>query len=289
MDCREAESCLINSNGTVLSRCSSLNSQILHVGIALINGRLDNRARVKRLADRQPGHYHDCYRNLSGINDLTSFLSLPKPGNLSIHCLVPEPTEGLLDWLKANLDKTTTNSPPSLLLLPSTNYCAAQLRSLANLAYEFNFWLFSAHADTATCYLFEPNGKSRQWNLSAGNLPMVNVGPAKATIMPFAALRHPELAVAAAKQGCDLIICSEEQYSAELKLLSGVRTINHLAVAVCTTNGAGIWMRPEGHQRWQEEQAATGQSCSFDLNTSLTRQKRFQDRIDFDQLLLQTS
>ncbi len=287
MDCRESESCLIDSDGTIHSRCSSPDSEILNVVIPLVKGQLDNSARLKQLAERQPEHYHDCYRNLAGINDITSFLTLPEPGNLTIHCLVQEPTEELLDRLKVNLTKMPIKSTPSLLLLPSIDYSAEQLQSLANLACEYKLWLLTLRSDTNAYYLFNPNGESQQWKLSSH--PMVNIGPAKSIIMPFATLRHPESAVAASKQGCDLIICLEEQYTTEMKLLSGARTINHLAVAVCTTNGAGIWMRPEGHQRWQEEQAETGQSCSFNLNTTLTRQKRFQDRIDFDQLLLRTT
>jgi biotin synthase-like enzyme len=71
----------------------------------------------------------------------------------------------------------------------------------------------------------------------------------------------------------------------QTRLLAGARTINHLATAVCAANGAGIWMRPEGHQRWHEEQAGSGERCTFVLDNSLTRQKKFQDRVDFEILL----
>lgn len=295
MDCREAESCLIDSNGMVHSRCSSPDSEIFEVTISLVDGQLDNRARLKRLADRMPMHYHDCYRNLAGISDLTSFLSLPEPGNLSIHCLVPEPGRELIDWLNTALGKMAINRTPPLLLLPATNYSAPQRQAFAELACEHKFWLVTAHSSLGSYYVFEPNGDVHHWNLppwpfsSKHSFPMVNIGSAKATIMPFAALRHPETVLAASKQGCDLIITPEKQYSAEMKLLSGARTINHLAVAVCTNNGAGIWMRPEGHQRWQEELATAGQFCTFNLDTTLTRQKKFQDRIDFDLLLSRTT
>lgn len=114
---------------------------------------------------------------------------------------------------------------------------------------------------------------------------MFAIGPAKIAFIPFAALRHPEMAIAASKQGCDLIISDAEQFSTEVRLLAGARTINHLAVAICTDNGGGIWMRPEGHRRWQEELTGRAGLCSFVLSTALTRKKRFQDRIDFERLL----
>ena len=87
------------------------------------------------------------------------------------------------------------------------------------------------------------------------------------------------------KQGCDLLVAMEPSIDEQTRLLAGARTVNHLATAVCAANGAGIWMRPEGHQRWQEEWAGAGESCTFVLDTSLTRQKRFQDRVDFEILL----
>jgi hypothetical protein len=64
-----------------------------------------------------------------------------------------------------------------------------------------------------------------------------------------------------------------------------VRTIEQLAVAACAPNSAGIWMPPEGHQRWGETRASAGQVCRQDLDVKRLRNKRFQDRIDFRILL----
>jgi predicted amidohydrolase len=102
----------------------------------------------------------------------------------------------------------------------------------------------------------------------------------------------------AGKAGAQLIVAPEMAVSgysfdsreaiapfADDRLLAGARTIENLAVAVCSGSGAGIWLPPEGHQRWTETTATVGESCHLAIDTRRTRQKRFQDRVDFEVLL----
>ena len=104
-------------------------------------------------------------------------------------------------------------------------------------------------------------------------------------VVPFAALLHPEAAVASAKQGCDLLVAYHATFTGKNRLLAGVRTIEGLAVAVCTPMGAGIWSPPEGHQRWHEALTETGEICRVQLDTQRIRARTFQDSIDFEVLL----
>ena len=96
---------------------------------------------------------------------------------------------------------------------------------------------------------------------------------------------HPEMAVALSKSGCDLVALSEETLNSEIRLLSGVKTTERIAVAVCAGNGASVCMIPEGHQRWEEKSIDSAGLCTYELDTSKTRKKRFQERIDYDLLL----
>ena len=93
------------------------------------------------------------------------------------------------------------------------------------------------------------------------------------------------MVLACAKQGADLVLVFSRRFDATIRLLGGARTIEQTAVAVCSPEGGGIWMTPEGHQRWQEVLAQPGESCHLLLDTARTRRKRYQDRIDFATLL----
>lgn len=251
---------------------------------------IDPNPRIAKLSDRKQEHYHSCYRNLAGIQDLTSFLNLPTPGDLLIQCLIPAQRKEISHFNDI-FPTHPVNPVASLFILPPLNFSATALKDITTMAEKLKTWIITRHQTLDVCYLIKPDGQKRQWQhfseipTQKDHFPMVSIGPAKVAIIPFSALRHPESVVAISKQGADLVVCPEFVWNREVKLLSGARTINHIAVAVCTRHGGGIWMRPEGHQRWQEKIAHPGERCSFTLDTSLTRQKKFQDRIDFNSLL----
>lgn len=113
-------------------------------------------------------------------------------------------------------------------------------------------------------------------------LPCIDFGSARFTVIPVNALAHPELIVAQAKKGCDLAVVFAERISDELGRLAGVRTIDNMAVAVCTKAGTNLWMPPEGHKRWEMLSTCPKDGGRILLDTRKTRQKRFHDRVDFD-------
>ena len=115
--------------------------------------------------------------------------------------------------------------------------------------------------------------------------PFADFQTARLALFPWSLMMHPEPAIAAAKRGCDLALVCTDRLTKEKKLLAGARTIENLAIAVCSNTGAGIWRTPEGHQRWGEETVGQGSVCQITIDTCRTREKRFQDSVDFNVLL----
>jgi predicted amidohydrolase len=291
MDCRRAESCLIDGRGEILLRRASPTSMVFHARLPLPGGRLDDHLRTKRLARRRPELYHSCYRNLSAIPNLTSYFELPPPGQLNLKCM---PVQSFAELSRIGEAKTGIfrhSSLPTLILLPRLDCHQPRLNDLGALARRYRFWLLASHGGERLGWsLFKPDGRIQHWDLprleaaTRFQPPYFDIGPARATLVPFSALTHPELPLALAKEGCDLVIASETRLPKTAELSGGVATLNHLAVAACGRDRAGIWLYRDGHQRWQERLAPCGQICSLTFDTTRLRHKRFQNRIDFKTL-----
>ncbi len=291
MSCEAAESCLINEYGTLLFRAASPSSARFTAALPLVQGRLNSRQRVERLSRRKVETYHSCYRPMNMVQDATSLLELPEPGILSLHCLVApgmSQTE-TVQQLQEQLVHTATGKDAAarLWLLSLPNHCTLSLEEFALLAREHRCWLFLQHREQHI--LMDNQGRLQESRGAAiqedAVYPQVDIGPARAVIMPYQALLHPENTVAASKQGCDLVVVLNKHWDDDVALLCGVRTISHLCIAVSAADGGGIWMRPQGHGRWDEVLVQGRGCCHFDLDTRRTRRKRFQDRVDFARLL----
>lgn len=186
-----------------------------------------------------------------------------------------------------------TAAAAALYLLPSYVYSDTALDWIARIARNNAIGVLTRAPAGAVqhLYTFHNNGESCHWHLprwpfdGCAQIPRIDFGPARLHIVPFDALAHPEMAVASAKQGCDLLLASEDRLSPEHRLLAGVRTIDNICLAVCALNDAGIWITPEGHNRWEELSAGPGEVCQYSLDTHYTREKKYQDRVDFEVLL----
>jgi hypothetical protein len=113
----------------------------------------------------------------------------------------------------------------------------------------------------------------------------MDFGPLRLHGLPFDALEHPEPALCAAKQGCDLIVTCHDNLTPRDRRLGGARTLEGVAVAACSPVNAGIWVPPEGHGQWEETFAEAGEPCRAELDTRRIRTRFFQDNIDFQVLL----
>lgn len=117
---------------------------------------------------------------------------------------------------------------------------------------------------------------------------MMHHGPAKVAMVPFDCFVHPELAVAFANLGCDLVVLSEDKLSKESRLLCEIKTIEGVAVAACASKTGLIAMPPVGHYRWEEQIIDGPGVCSYEIDIARMRKKRFQNCIDFELLLKKT-
>lgn len=283
MDCRQGPSAVFGADGEpLLDHCSSQTRLLLaHLPLDDHGHLIENRIQ------EQPnlGDCADCALPLSAITDLTSFLRLPPPGQLAIHCLATARMESLLTMIQSPGKRSAAN----LYLLPAAMYSDSALELLQGQcdAKDAAICLTRLGQQPAICWL---QGKQTpriielsSWNMSP--LPWCDYGPARILPAPAWALRQPEPICAAAKQGCDLVACSAPAFSAHDRLIAGARTIDNVATALCSPQGGGIWLSPEGHGRWQETLTTPQGECRYLLDTQRCRHKKFQDRVDYQQLL----
>lgn len=293
LDCRQAPSVLVDHQGHLLLHGRQPDSALYLADLPLTSdGRLPSRQRRDRMASRRFGALHDCYLNRNGITDLTTFLQLPPPGMLPLCCHCAARPKNVLDSL-SELTKTEANLGKSLHILPSFEYTDADLALVEQWCKTTDGALLLGRVtDANRVVLWFDGARAPQcWPcpdrdqampvLSAG----FDCGPARVHVLPAESLLHPERILACAKQGADLVVLLPGSFDAALQLLGGARTIDQVALAVCSPQGAGIWLPPEGHNRWAELLASPGHRCRVLLDTAKTRQKRFQDRIDFHTLL----
>lgn len=293
MDCRQAPSAVFDSCGNILLDSSHPDSRIFYANLPLNEDNMLNTGRRQLcLAARHFAGMHECYLNLAAISDLTSFLNLPAVGHLPICCPVPGQGENSLELLQRGI-KEIHDYPHALYILPAGDYSDGVLDMMEKLCKSSNH-VIALRRDTpggSTFHVLKGNGHSEKWSMGAhpeteeGATFHFDCGPARLFMAPFSVLRHPEATLAAAKRGCDLAIASEVSFSTDDRLLAGIRTIDNLAIAVCARDQAGVWMSPEGHQRWEENLGMPGDICRYTLDTRRTRKKRFQDKIDFECLL----
>lgn len=286
MDCRSGRSCLIGPGGELLLDRQSDDSALMLAELPLDEqGRLPGIQRQAIMDSRRPEAYYRALGNFSSINDLTGFLKLPSPGLLDIHCLTPGSGEDPLDCFEEHYEQF---NPGSLVLLPRHQYSDQALDRLQLLASAASLAVVAARkSDGLVCFWKGP--EARRWSLPDESgfhegFPRVDFGPARIMVAPLKDLLHPELALSAAKWGCDLAVCSEHSLAKDNLEMVALRPIEQIAVAACAKNGAAIGLIPQGHQSGRGARAIAGDRCSYVLDTNETRRKRFQDRIDFDAL-----
>lgn len=292
MDCRNAVSCVYSPRGSELFSESSEASRIFFVDIPLDeNGKLDATARCDNLKRRTPRRYGPIHLDLSHVDDLTSYYGLGEPGPLHVHCVIPEKQPLRIEYLERVILDCRGNSS-SLFVLPALPLSDKALLSALAKRHRVGLCATLIKGGHRRAYTFwNGNGKHPEEGTQNGRMrdrfpfPMVLCGPAKIAMASFDSFTHPELAVTFAKLGCDLAVLSEEEMESDSRLLSGIKTIENLAVAVCTSNGGMIAMVPEGHHRWEERGITGAGVCSFDIDIKRTRKKRFQDRVDYALLL----
>jgi len=294
MDCRKAISALISARGAVQLKKVARTSRMVKASIPLNReGKMKGGQRLKQLAHRDRRQMQACCLNRTGIGDFSALLQLPQAGQLKLYCHCPDQETGLLPVLKEI--EASGQVADVLHVLPPGVYEDTDIHGLRVwcAATGQKVVLVRKRKNSETLYWFDgkESPRSRPWDSVNGSTneepPVFNCGTARIHILPGRGMHHPELFLAGAKKGADLALVFNRVYNEKLCLLGGARTIEQSAVILSTPNGAGIWLTPEGHQRWQEVLATPGEHCTVILDTTRTRKKRFQDRIDYRTLLLE--
>lgn len=296
MDCRMAPSALISAQGAVQLHKKSRTSKLIRISVPLNGeGQLKSGQRLKRLSGRNRKRMHGCYLNRSGIDDLGSFLNLPPVGRLHVHAHCPDGQAGLHPAL-ARIEASGPMAE-TLHILPTGSYADSDIAGLRVWCAATGQWAVLNRSTEAgeVLYWFDGQGepRSRPWDSIHGDgddpWPVFDCGAARVHVVPGCALFHPELVLACAKQGADLVLIFNRVFNERVCLLAGARTIEQTTVLVSSPQGTGIWSTPHGHQRWSETLARPGEHCTAVLDTTITRRKRFQDRIDYQTLFQKSS
>ncbi|ADW19233.1 Nitrilase/cyanide hydratase and apolipoprotein N-acyltransferase [Desulfobulbus propionicus DSM 2032] len=292
MDCRHAPSAIVSPQGIVQLQKCSRTSKLLRINLPLnADHKLLSGNRLKRLTSRSTDHVHPCTLNRTGIDDLTTFLHLPPPGKLEVRCHCSEQA-GAIPPIR-NTNPNSEGGADTLHLLPINDYDDADMANLHDWCVSQGQKILLVRTMEAVKAVYWFDGHTRPFSLGVFSdsvampipFPCCDCGPARIHLLPERALYHPEMVLACAKEGADVVVIFSRSFTDAVQLLGGARTVEQVAVVVISAGGAGIWLPPEGHQRWQETLVQQGENGGVILDTRKTRVKRFQDRIDYPTLL----
>ncbi len=287
MDCSRSSSCLFDAEGNILLAGQSQESKVFFAELPLEGGRLPQGQRRARLSARSPGWYHYLAADVRLSMDLTSLYDLPQPGKMEVGCLALRGKDrGSPRAVERGLPLTVVGQP-RLLILPALQGDGFGPEWLAGLARE---------RDAAVCVrldealAFAWPGGQRVFPLNrprrrAQEPLTIDYGPARIGLAAAEDLLHPELAMALAKRGCDLVAAMGGAMSEAEQTLLKVRAYDKIAVAAALGDAAFVCLPPEGHARFVEKEVRGAGLCSQVLDTTGTRSKSFPDRLDYQLLL----
>ncbi|MDR0548367.1 MAG: carbon-nitrogen hydrolase family protein [Deltaproteobacteria bacterium] len=280
LDCLAAKSCAFDPYGQEIFVGHSPVSQVYLVDLPLDeNGRVSPKRRAEIMAQRQVGQYHRLYGNFNGVQNLTGFLKLPDPGPLAITAIIPKPSESLSSYFS----RLTEPDAKGLFLWPPGAFLKSEAES------SLNQLLAGQAALTKTLA-----GQWRFWGQGFSG-PRVSGGTDGLYLTDFPPLRiwlaepseivQPEAAVAAAKWGADVAIAMVDSLTPAFKLLAALRPIDQLATVVVAPDGAAMGLPWLGHDPGRGALVGVGAMGGLTVDSHETREKRFQDRLDFAALM----
>ncbi len=292
LDCSAARSCLYDHLGRDHLPAREAEPGIFLANLPLTDGRLPTRARGRILAGRNPSLYPYLAAQLNRIQSLTSFLDLPAPGLLHVHALSCEESDPFdLDGLEARL-ADPTDEAAHLAVLPGLTVGTMAEEGLARLALAQGCGLIcspqAAGGDAAGWFFPGRAGEGVQripLGRAAQDPGHLDLGPARVGLAQAEDLMHPELALALAKRGCDLVAVSAASLEPEQVEVLSLRCLEKLAVAVACRGQAFIVTPPEGHQAGTQVRAKGRETCSLALDTAFTRNKAYEETVDYQALL----
>jgi predicted amidohydrolase len=283
MDCRVCASFVTTETGEVLHDGVSPTSAIWHVDYPLRAGRFATASRQATLAERRPDRYGALSLDMNNLDDFAGLWGLPAGGTLDVCCVVPD-AAGDTDHLSAHLRaRCERDANPGLLIFPphAAPVTEEQLLRLAAQGMAVIGPLCRPGQPGHGMGVFSG---TYHWLTADQDAIMLDVGPARVALLHPSALRHPECAIALAKQGCDLAVTLSETLGDDDRLCLGVKCLEGMAVAMAADNAASICLPPAAHARW-DETVQQGPGLCVQRVQTVQRRKRFQDRVDMGILL----
>ena len=114
---------------------------------------------------------------------------------------------------------------------------------------------------------------------------MADLGPARVGLASAADLLHPELALALAKRGCDLVAAGGGRLSPEERDVLSFRSLERITLALAWRGGGLVSSPPEGHEAASRLEVMGTGIVSRSLDTRRTRAKGYEERLDYQTLL----
>ncbi len=293
MDCGQARSHLFAPDGRDLLPDRPVEPGVYLARLPLKNGRLPRERRRRILASRRPGEYHYLASQLNRVQDLTTFLELPPTGRLELHCLAGGEQPVLeLEALERLLPKVADQAR-HLAVLPGAGWGRDAQEGLLRLARATGMDFLASLAGLGQESLphhFAPDASAPSLlGRQDQEPPFLDLGPARVGLASARDLLHPELALALAKRGCDLVAVSAGRLEADHLELLALRSLERVVVALASVGAALVAVPPRGHDPVTLERAAAGQACSFSLDTAQTRSKVYEELLDLPTLLASSS
>ncbi|MDR1870649.1 MAG: carbon-nitrogen hydrolase family protein [Deltaproteobacteria bacterium] len=272
LDCLNAASGAFDPYGRELFRGRSPVSQVFYVNLPLDSkGKLDSTRRQEILAARKPAQSYRLYGNWTGLANLTSFLRLNEPGPLDLKALIPPPGVS-----PAAFASQADLSSDSLYLLPTYSYSKADAAELGRLFRE----RAAIAKNEGREWLFFGKITGQRVNQTDG-LFLIDYGPARIWLATDEEIHQPEPTIAAAKFGADLALGHVPSLTPDARLLAAIRPVDQLAAAIVAPDGAAFGLLWQGHDAGRGAFVNPGEVSGLTLDTRETRDKRFQDRLDF--------
>jgi predicted amidohydrolase len=273
MDCTEARSFAVGPNGERLLDAGSPEAATFLVDWPLADGRLvQNRAAA--LADRHPEEWSALGLDVNGLKD-TTYLWGPLPEKPVTLVLATGPMAP-----PARIE----GQPLCVFGLPEGKASAEALDQMRDRPWPSGLVLVGA--DALGPFL---GTEEAVWRLEGRDYLLRFVAGLRLAVARPRSLFYPEVAVALAKEGCDLVLVPSGPLDDALAELAGIRCLERLPLALVTQGEASLFLPPEGHGPWGEIRHREAGPLEMRFDASAYRQRHVFDRIDLDTLLCHPS
>ncbi len=287
MDCSDAWSFVVGPDGISLMEGRSPDSKVFYCRIPLEDGKLPGAHRIERLKTRRPHLYGSLYLDLRFAHDPLTYFGLPDVDRIPVLCVSGhgDPLTLLEETLASSKEKPLAVVLPEFPADetdrdPGTAPAAWARKHRVHIAFSVfrgeTSYLGLACPDGKVAWVDRENTKE-VWTKDCewGRIGVCGAED----------LMHPEYAVACAKRGCDVLLVPARSLDSAKCIVLPARAVEQVAVAASARDGAFISEPPEGHSPWRETNVEGAGQCRMGLLTRRTRDKRLQDRVDYDLLL----